>query len=330
MFAGLDALIENPFSVVLSAFSLDLAFGDPRYRWHPIRLLGDLATHYERALRALGVDGYLGGVLHWFGMVVIAVALWAGVHAALLSWHPFAAWGWDVLLAWHLLSLRDLLDHARRVLWSLPNIEEARRRVGWLVGRDTKRMDRPAVVRATIESLSESIIDGVLTPLWALCLGGLPAAITVKVISTLDSMVGYKNSRYRRFGWAGARSDDLVNWLPARLSVAVIAAAAVLLRLHPVDAVRSAWRFHGLLPSPNSGWSEGAYAGALRIRLVGPLYRNGVKVNELYIGEPHWPAALDERHLQGALRLTLLCGGLGLAAGLAAICGLHWINTRCC
>lgn len=327
MFAGLDALTENPFSVVLPAFFLDLAFGDPRYRWHPIRLLGDLAMHYERALRVLGMDGYLGGVLHWIAMVVTAVALWAGVHGALLSWHPFAAWCWDVWLAWHLLSLRDLLDHARRVHRSLPNIEEARRWVGWLVGRDTDRMDRPAVVRATIESLSESIIDGVLTPLWALCLGGLPAAVTVKVISTLDSMVGYKNSRYRRFGWAGARSDDLVNWLPARLSVAVIAVAAALLRLHPVDAVRSAWRFHGVLPSPNSGWSEGAYAGALRIRLVGPIYRNGVTVNDRYIGEPHWPAALDECHLHRALQLTLLCGGLGLAAGLAAIYGLHWLNT---
>lgn len=323
MFSGLDTLIENPFSVALSAFLLDLAFGDPRYRYHPIRLLGDLSAGYERALRAVGLDGYLGGVLHWLAVLATAIAIWAGVHTALLAWHPVAAWCWDVVLAWHLLSLRDLLDHARRVQWSLPNIEEARRWVGWMVGRDTDQMDRPAVVRATIESLSESLIDGVLTPLWALCLGGIPAAVAVKVISTLDSMVGYKNTRYRRFGWAGARSDDVINWIPARLSVVVVAAAAALLRLYPVDAVRSALRFHTLLPSPNSGWSEAAYAGALRIRLVGPIYRNGVKVNDLYIGDPHWPAALNEHHLQQALRLTLLCGGLALAAGLAAIWGIH-------
>lgn len=327
MFAGLNELIENPFSVVLTAFFLDLAFGDPRYRWHPIRVLGDLSTLYERLLRGAGLDGYCGGVLHWMAMVVTAVSAWAGVHVALLSWHPLAAWCWDVFIAWHVLSLRDLVDHARRVQRSLPDLEKARRWVGWLVGRDTDRMDRPAVVRATIESLAESVIDGVLTPLWALCLGGLPAAVTVKTISTLDSMVGYNNARYRRFGWAGARSDDLVNWLPARLSVAVIAVAAALLRFSPLDAVRSALRYHSLLPSPNSGWSEGAYAGALRIRLVGPIYRNGVRVNELYIGEPYWPAAIDERHLSAALRLTLLCGGLGLVAGLAAIWGLHWLNA---
>jgi adenosylcobinamide-phosphate synthase len=327
MFPGLDALIENPFSVVLSAFFLDLAFGDPRYRWHPVRLVGDVSTYYERAFRAVGMGGYLGGVLHWCAVVATAVVGWAGVHLAFMWWQPLAAWCWDVVIAWHLLSLRDLIDHARRVQRSLPKIEEARRSIGWLVGRDTDRMDRPAVVRATIESLAESIIDGVLTPLWALCLGGLPAAVTVKVISTLDSMVGYKTTCYRRFGWAAARSDDLVNWLPARLSVVVIAVAAALLRLHPLDALRGARRFHRLLPSPNSGWSEGAYAGALRVRLVGPIYRNGAKVNDLYIGEPRWPAALDARHLQQALRLTLLCSGLGLAVGLAAIWGLHRFAT---
>ena len=326
MFPGADALIENPFSVVLSAFFLDLAFGDPRYRWHPIRLLGDLSTSYERALRAVGMDGYLGGAVHWIAMVASAVAVWAGVHGALFRWHPLVAWCWDVLVAWHLLSLRDLLEHARRVQGSLPNLEEARRAVGWLVGRDTDHMDRAAVVRATIESLSESITDGVLTPLWALCLGGLPAAVAVKVISTLDSMVGYKDACYWRFGWAAARSDDLVNWVPARLSVAVIVVAAALLRLHPVDAVRSGWRFHRLLPSPNSGWSEGVYAGALRVRLVGPIYRNGVKVNDRYLGEPHWPATLDARHLNEALRLTLLSGGLGLVAGLAIIWALLPFN----
>lgn len=319
----LEAVAGNPFALVLAAFFLDLVLGDPRYRLHPIRLLGNTCTLYERALRNRGMDGYLGGVLHWMGMVVTALAVWGGLHLALRAWHPFAAWCWDVLLAWHLLSLRDLLDHARRVQQSLPDIQEARRSVALLVGRDTDRLDRPAVVRATIESLAESMIDGVLTPLWALCLGGLPALVTVKVISTLDSMVGYQDTRYRRFGWAGARSDDLVNWLPARLSVALVALAAVLLRLHPLDAVRSAWRFHGLLLSPNSGWGEGAYAGAMRVRLVGPIFRNGVKVNDRYLGDPHWPADLGEPHLRAALRLTLACGGLGLAVGLVGIWGMQ-------
>jgi adenosylcobinamide-phosphate synthase len=103
----------------------------------------------------------------------------------------------------------------------------------------------------------------------------------------------------------------------------VIALAAILLRLYPVDAVRCAWRFHSLLESPNSGWSEGAYAGALRVRLVGPIFRQGVLVNDRYLGEDHWPANLNARHLQTALRLTLVCGVLGLTSGLAALWVLH-------
>lgn len=319
----INIVTEHPFSVVLFAFSLDLLFGDPRYRLHPIRLLGDLCLFYERALRRRGAEGYVAGIVHWILMIVTALGVWGGLHLLLHSWHPFWAWCWDVLIAWHLLSLRDLLRHARRVQQSLPNIEKARQWVAWLVSRDTDRMDRPAVVRATIESLAENITDGVLTPLWALCLGGLPALIAVKVISTLDSMVGYRDTRYRRFGWAGARSDDVINWIPARLAVVVIALAALLLRLHPLDAVRCAWRFHHLLESPNSGWSECAYAGAMRVRLAGPIFRHGIQVSNIYIGEDHWPADLDGGHLRTALRLTLLCGGLALAVGLVAIWALQ-------
>ena len=131
------------------------------------------------------------------------------------AWPAFIV---DALLAWQLLCFRDLLDHGLKVL-KAPSLAEAQQAVGMLVGRDTKCMSRADTVRSTIESLAENLTDGVLTPVWALCLGGLPALIAVKVISTLDSMVGYKNERYQRFGWASARSDDLIHWIPARLSV---------------------------------------------------------------------------------------------------------------
>lgn len=309
--------MEHHYVLVLSAFGIDLLLGDPRYPLHPIRLLGHLCSVYERKLRAARLGGYRGGLLHGLLLMATALGAWWGTRTLLHSSSPLAAACWDVLLAWHLLSLKDLLRHAARVQVSLADLTEARRRVGWMVGRDTERMDRAAVVRATIESLSESLTDGVLTPLWALCLGGMPALIVVKVVSTLDSMVGYKTARYRRFGWFAARSDDLVNWLPARLAVLVVAAAATLLRLHPGDAVRCARRQHGLLTSPNSGWTECAYAGALRVRLAGPIFHNGQQVCAMYIGDPAWPQDLDGNHLRTAMHLTLLCGWLGLALGLA-------------
>ncbi len=199
------------------------------------------------------------------------------------------------------------------------DLPTARRRLSLLVGRDTDHLPRDGIVRATIESLSENLTDGVLTPLWALGLFGLPGLIAVKAVSSLDSMVGYKNDRYRRFGWTAARSDDLVHWLPARLSVPLIALAAALLRLHPHLVWPTARHYHALLASPNSGWSEAAFAGALRVRLIGPIDYGGERVTEAFMGDPDWPADLGGADLRRALRLVLVlvCGLLALAVGLA-------------
>ncbi|EXJ16818.1 adenosylcobinamide-phosphate synthase CbiB [Imhoffiella purpurea] len=304
-------------ALILAAFVLDLVFGDPVYRLHPIRLLGIWSLACERWLFGLGLNGRIGGVLHWLLVVAGALAGWWGVREGLVWLHPWLAWCWDLFLAYSLLSLGDLLVHGRRVLDALPDLPRARQAVSMLVGRDTDRLGQDGVVRATIESLSENLTDGVLTPLWALCLLGLPGLVLVKAVSNLDSMVGFKNERYARFGWAGARSDDLAHWLPARLSVPLIALASALMRLHPVLAVRAALRDHALLPSPNSGWSEAAFAGALRVRLIGPIHAGGRLVTQVYMGDPDWPADLDAGHLRQALRLIRISSLLALAFGLA-------------
>ncbi len=308
-------------ALVLAACLLDAVLGDPVYRLHPIRLLGSWSLVCERALFALGWNGRLGGLAHWMLVVCGALAAWWAVRVLLAAlpgaWGMGSAWAWDCFIAYSLLCTRDLLDHGRRVLEALDDLPVARARLALLVGRDTAHLDRPAVVRATIESLSENLTDGVLTPLWALCLFGLPGLILVKSVSSLDSMVGYKNARYLRFGWAGARSDDLVHWLPARLSVPLIAVASAILRLHPRQAASAARRWHGMLPSPNSGWSEAAFAGALGVRLGGPAWYGGVLKRDAYLGDPAWPADLGARHLRQALDLTLVCALLALAAGLA-------------
>ncbi|MFD2112894.1 adenosylcobinamide-phosphate synthase CbiB [Thiorhodococcus fuscus] len=303
--------------LILAAFVLDLILGDPVYRFHPIRLLGAWSLVCERGLFGLGLNGRFGGVLHWLMVVGGALGVWWGVREGLGWVHPWLAWCWDLFLAYSLLCLRDLLVHGWRVLEALPDLERARHAVSMLVGRDTDRLGRDGVVRATIESLSENLTDAVLTPLWTLCLFGLPGLILVKAVSNLDSMVGFKDARYGRFGWAGARSDDLAHWLPARLSAPLIALAAALMRLHPGLALSAALRYHAVLPSPNSGWSEAAFAGALRVRLIGPIHVGGRLVVDLYIGDPNWPADLDAGHLRQALWLILFSALLALAFGLA-------------
>lgn len=302
-------------ALVLTASLADGLFGDPVYPMHPIRLLGAWSLWWEKVLFVRGLDGYLGGIIHWLLVVGPALLIWWGGHRLLTLWHPAAAWAWDAFLAYSLLCLRDLLVHGRRVLVVLDDLPRARRRVAMLVGRDTERLGHSGLVRATIESLAENLTDGVLTPLWALCLFGLPGLILVKAVSSLDSLVGYKNARYLRFGWAAARTDDLIHWLPARLSVPLIALAAALLRLHPRSALSAARRWHGVLASPNSGWSEAACAGALHARLIGPISYQGQVSNRTFMGEETWPTDLNGRHLEQALSLILVCGLLALALG---------------
>ncbi|EXJ17007.1 adenosylcobinamide-phosphate synthase CbiB [Imhoffiella purpurea] len=303
-------------ALIIGACLLDAAFGDPVYRLHPVRLIGDASSLFERPLFAMGFDGRWGGVLHWLLVVGAAFAVWLGVRSALETLHPGLAFVWDLYLAYSFLCLRGLVEQGWRVLRDLDDPAAVREHLKMLVGRDTARLDRPGMVRATIESLSENLTDGVLTPLWALCLFGLPGLILVKSVSTLDSMIGYKNARYARFGWAGARSDDLVHWLPARLSVPLIAAAAAILRQHPLLALEAPFHYRDRLPSPNSGWSEAACAGALRVRLLGPLWRNGQLLTNDYIGDLDWPFDLDGADLRRALMLMLICYPLAIGVGM--------------
>lgn len=308
--------LDPHLGLILVAAALDAALGDPIYRLHPIRMLGAWILACERLLFRIGLDGRGGGVLHWLLVVGGALAAWWGVRAGLALIAPWMAWAWDCFIAYSLLCMRDLLLQGQRVHSSLGDLPSARRQLRNLVGRDTNCLGRDGIVRASIESLSENLTDGVLTPLWALCLFGLPGLILVKAVSSLDSMVGYKNQRYGRFGWAGARSDDLMHWLPARLSVPLIAVAAALLRLHPRSAIRVARRDHALLDSPNSGWSEAAFAGALRVRLLGPASYGGQYIDKGYLGDPDWSSDLDAGHLRRALHLTFVCCVLALATGL--------------
>ncbi len=293
-------LLRDPFVFLCLCLLLDACLGDPQYAWHPIRLAGAALAAGEKGLRALGWDGRFGGfVLFLWLTAVCGGGAWAvdaglraaGAAAGRIEAGAWLAWGWRLFLGYSLLALGDLAAHGRRIARAAESgdLTGARRAAGMLVGRDTDRMDAAACNRAAVESIAESLVDGVLSPLFWFALLGLPGLILFKIASTMDSMVGYKDERYLHFGWFGARLDDVMNWIPARLGLLLIAAAAWL----PGYSARGAWRVclaqHALLPGPNKGWSETAAAGALGVRLAGPIYKHGTQVNELWIGPAEGP-----------------------------------------
>jgi adenosylcobinamide-phosphate synthase len=287
---------------------LDLLLGDPHYPAHPVRLMGRTLSRFEDALRNIGFDGYGGGVL----LLVMLSLLWAGGVCVLLQSLPvMAAAILHVFLVYSLLALRDLLRHG----WDVEKAAQrndlvaARIAISKLVGRDTSKMDLQACRRAAIESLSENLTDGFVSAIFWYALAGLPGLILFKIVSTMDSMVGYKIPRYLRFGWCGARTDDLMNWIPARLTWLLLAGLSFLL---PGFSGRKSflvgWTQHAIVPGPNSGWSEAAMAGSLSRRLIGPIWAQGQLVTEVWLGDSADPAAGESQDLRRAAFLTALTG----------------------
>ena len=302
------------------AVVLDLLLGDPVYPWHPVRLIGGSLRWIEARLRAVGADGYVGGCV----LFVVLALVWGGSTAALLTgaaWlHPVAGAAVHLFLLYSLLALRDLLKHVGAIdaAATAGDLAAARKAAGRLVGRDTDRMDAAACRRSGIESLAENLVDGFVSPIFWYCLVGMPGLVVFKTISTMDSMVGYKTARYLMFGWCGARLDDLMNLIPARLTWLLIACAAV---LTPGSSSRAAfrigWRQHAIVPGPNAGWSEAALAGAIRRRLAGPIWLDGRQVTDVWLGDPADVPAGTSADCRQARRTVL--GTAALVVGAAIV-----------
>lgn len=305
--------------ILLAAVLLDLLLGDPVYPVHPIRLMGHLLASIEGGLRRIGFDGYGGGILLFVLLATISAGAVSGLVVA-ASTYGGVWWGWGVHLffLYSMLALGDLLRHVWAVERALEHgtLREGREAISRLVGRDTDRMDAGACRRAAVESLSESLTDGFTSALFWYALLGLPGIVLFKVVSTMDSMVGYKSPRYLRFGWCGARLDDVMNYVPARLTWLLIAlTAATIHGFSMLKALRIGWTQHAILPGPNSGWSEAATAGALQRRIVGPIWLNGEMKTDLWIGDPADPPLETRLDL---MRAMLLVTVTALAATLLA------------
>ena len=184
------------------------------------------------------------------------------------------------------------------------------------MARDTAHLSFAECRRAAIESVSENLTDGYVSPLFWYVIGGLPGIILFKVFSSLDSRVGNKSARYLRFGWCAARGDDVLNWLTARITWLLIAVTAAFMPRCSADkALAVGWRQHALFPSPNSGWSEAAMAGAMQRKLVGPIKMGGVLVTDLWLGDSNDPPAGDNA-ADVSLAMTLAASSGIVAAAL--------------
>lgn len=312
---------RTPVLIIAAAYLLDALWGDPPGYPHPVRLLGRFIRFLEEKMapedRGSEEARYAGCALA--GITVGGAWFCA---RALTSLPGGAAT--EALLLYACLARKDLERNALRVAEAVEkgDLEEARRHLTSLVGRDTWCLDESGVCRAAVESTAENLVDGVLAPLFWTVRGGPPAALAFKAVSTLDSMVGYRDERYRKLGWCSARMDDLAVFPAARLSILLIAAAACLRGLDGRRALVIGLRDRLRHQSPNSAHAQAAFAGALGLRLGGAhLY--GGRMRELpEIGEGTGEA--EPRHVREAVGLLNTASLLGLGVALLFAGGRHF------
>jgi len=294
---------------VVAACALDAAVGDPRILPHPVRWMGSLSAYVHQWVRTRGMGPRslrAAGTFLALGLPAMAFMVGWMLIAAGMAVHDWIGQGIGMCLASTTLAWRDLVDHVRAVSGALKSgsVERARNAVGLIVGRDTQNLSEEEVVRAAVETTAESACDGVIAPLLFLVVGGPSLALAYKAVSTLDSMVGHRDEEYRDFGWASARLDDLANWIPARITAWLIAAAAGLVLLSAKSAKRSGailLRDGHKHPSPNSGRPEAAMAGALGVQLGGVNFYGGRRAERPALGDAEAP--LSARHVDRAERI---------------------------
>jgi adenosylcobinamide-phosphate synthase len=297
---------------------VDALFGEPPEIVHPTVLMGRLVLRFER--RALTLkDARRTRLAGLFLAVALPLLSFTLARTALRLAPPRLRSPFEVGLLSTALSMRGLARAALAVERELESgdLKTARARVGELVGRDTAHLSPSEVARAAIESVAENTSDGVIAPMLYGLLWGAPGALAYKAVNTLDSMVGHPQSPYKDLGWASARLDDLANLLPARLTA--LSTAAVSARR--AAALTAAHRYGPMAKSPNAGWAEAAFAGALGLRLGGTNSYGGVLRQGPILGNGHPPEAADIRQAVRLMRrICLLFAGLALVATLTRGC----------
>ena len=313
---------------VFVGFALDCLLGDPLGRAHPVVLMGKLISFLENQLRPRFPKTPQGkrtaGTI--MALTVPLVSAGVGLLLLLLAWriHPWVYLILSSFLCWQCFAARCLMTEAKKVVTCLEQqgLGAGRRQVSMLVGRDTENLTEEQVVKAAVETVAENTSDGVVAPLFWMALFGAVGGLFYKAVNTMDSMVGYKNDRYLHFGRFAAKFDDVVNFIPARLSALAMIASAFLLRLDGQNAWRIWRRDRRNHASPNSAQPESACAGALRVQLGGSASYFGKLYEKPTIGDPIRPIERGDvdracQLLYGtSVLLLLVFGAIVLLGGL--------------
>ncbi len=309
--------------ILIAAFILDVLLGDPRWCPHPVRVMGAAISSLERLLRREGAspsDDYASGL---FLSVMVVFSAYLVSFLLLYFSYEYSRplfYALSVYMVWMSLSVKSLKDAGMGVVAALKSrgAMEARRRLSYIVGRDTGCLDEQAVLAATVETVAENTSDGVVAPLFYFCVGGPPLMLAYKAVNTLDSMLGYKNARYISFGRFPARLDDAANYLPARLTAGLMVAASFIMGLDWRRAFIVWMRDGRAHSSPNSGNPEAAASGALNVRLGGGSTYGGVMFEKPFIGgefpEPTEAAAAKGINMMVMTAVFMLVLTLGLRA----------------
>ena len=318
-------------SALVLGFLLDLAFGDPRWLYHPIRLIGNLIAWAEKPFRAAFPKSEKGELAAGTFFAVFVVAVSTAVPVILLalasrlsSWLVFAL---EVFWSFQILAAKSLKSESMKVYAALKegDLPKARKAVSMIVGRDTQKLTEEGVAKAAVETVAENSSDGVIAPLLFLALGGPALGFFYKAVNTLDSMVGYKNDTYLYFGRFSAKLDDVLNFIPSRISGLLLVLASPLAGLSMEGAWKIFRRDRRNHASPNSAQTEAAAAGALGVQLAGDAYYFGKLYKKPTIGDPLRPVEYEDIRRVNRLMYAAVCLALVLASAAANLSFLIWV-----
>lgn len=318
-------MLKYAGAALLAGYAADLIFGDPRWLYHPVRLIGNLIALLEKLIRKIMPVSKAGELAGGFITVVLVLLLCGIVPWVLLNLvfglNVVAGVILEAFMCYQLLAVKSLKDESMKVYDALTGntIEDARKAVSMIVGRDTQNLDQKGVAKAAIETVAENFSDGVIAPMFYMFIGGPVLMYIYKGINTMDSMLGYKNDKYIYFGRCAAKLDDAANFIPSRLAALLLIAAAYIGGFNGKGAVKIFKRDRFNHASPNSAQTESAAAGALDIQLAGNAYYFGKLYEKPTMGD-----SVKEPEAEDIKRVNKLMY-IGSFTGAAVFALLHFI-----
>lgn len=275
---------------IIIALVIDYILGDPYNYPHPVKYIGKLISFFDKNMRIVFKTPKM---LKFAGFLTVIITVSVSFFTAyfiiysLKRINPILGYIAEIIIMWNCIALRCLDTEVMKIYNSLKerDIEKARKQISYLVSRDTESLDEKGIVKATVETATENITDGIISPIFYMIIGGAPLGIAYKAINTIDSMIGYKNEKYADFGFFGAKLDDVVNFIPARLTGFAMVIFAFITGKDYKNGYRIMIRDHNKSKSPNAGWTESVVAGVLGIELSGPTVYFGKVVHKDTIGD---------------------------------------------